>query len=181
MGSFLFPNTPTMHCKILGGDIWGCRQAGQSLVGPLLSDGTVRQGLDTSRQGGGERRGGREDRETRLWPASSQGPAFLGSLGRSWEREGRQLKPVGAGHDPHPHGGQCGQLHPLCWTELAGPWSSAWSLLPAVGPGMGRPLRLCMSPVCWGSLCTGQCPLCAVFSPASSPACFCCLPFPRSL
>lgn len=59
-GSFLFSNTPTMHCKIPGGGIQDGWRAGQSLVGPLLSDGTVRQGLDTSRQGRGER-GGREE------------------------------------------------------------------------------------------------------------------------
>lgn len=73
-GSSLFPDTPTMHCKIRGGGLGVPAGAGQSLVGLLLSDGTVRQGLDTSRQGMGAGEGKEEKekvgrgagRETRL-------------------------------------------------------------------------------------------------------------------
>lgn len=69
-GSSVFPDTPTMHCKIPGGGLGVPGGAGQSLVGLLLSDGTVRQGLDTSRQGTGVGEGKEEKekggRETRL-------------------------------------------------------------------------------------------------------------------
>lgn len=66
----MFPDTPTMHCKILGSGLGVPGGTGQSLVGLLLSVGTVRQGLDTSRQGTGVGEGKEEKekggRETRL-------------------------------------------------------------------------------------------------------------------
>lgn len=66
----MFPDTPTMHCKILGSGFGVPGGTGQSLVGLLLSVGTVRQGLDTSRQGTGVGEGKEEKekggRETRL-------------------------------------------------------------------------------------------------------------------
>lgn len=165
-GSSLFPDTPTMHCKILGSGIGVPAGTGQSLVGLLLSDGTVRQGLDTSRQGTGagegkeeKEKGGREQ-EGRLGYNCHcyQGPAFLGSLGQMWKGEKRQLKPVGVGPVPHPHPGQRGQLYPLCWTRWdwvpRAPWgalaSRPWGLgtgppLVALHAYLSRQGRLCTS------------------------------------
>lgn len=85
--------------------------ARQSLVGLLLSDRTVRQGLDTSRQGrsgGGERRKRRKKKEVgELEGRLSTVVIVIRALhfwgtGRDVGGERRQLKPVEGGYVPHP-------------------------------------------------------------------------------
>lgn len=132
----------------------GCLEGlgSQSLVGLLLSDGTVRQGLDTSRQGMGVREGRRRKKKEigRLGYSCHcyQSPAFLGTLGGMWKGEKRQLKPVGVGPVPHPHAGHWSQLYPFCWTRMdrapgasggalasrSSPCGSPWPSVPAL-PG----------------------------------------------
>ena len=103
--------------------------AGQSLVGLLLSDRTVRRGLDTSQQGrvgvgrggGGERKrgGGSRKGDYAMVIIVIRALHFWGHWkGGMWEGETRQLKRVGVGHVLHLHPGQWGQLDPLCWTRL---------------------------------------------------------------
>ena len=121
---------------------------GQSLVGPLLSDRTVRQGLDTSRQGrvgvgrggGGERkRGAGAGRATMLWLSLLSGPCIAGVPGRGVGGQKRQLKRVGAGHVLHLHPDQWGQQDPLCWTRLDRATRASWGgLTPPWGLGTGR-------------------------------------------
>lgn len=145
-GSSLFPNTPTMHCKIPGKGDLGCWGAGQSLVGLLLSDRTGRQGLDTSRQG----RGGEERRRRKKKEVGSRkgGCAMVVTVTRAlqfwgpWEGcrgEKRQLKPVEVGPVPHPHPGSRGQLYSLLWPRASRPWGRrpGSPLCPGVPCGRG--------------------------------------------
>lgn len=101
---------PQCTARFWGEEIGVPGGAGQSLVGLLLSDGTVRQGLDTSRQGRG--RGGRGGGERkRRWGNRKvtmlrlpllPGPCVSGATGGVQEGDKRQLKPVEVGHAPPP-------------------------------------------------------------------------------
>lgn len=89
---------PQCTARFQAGEPWEPGGAGQSLVGLLLSDRAVRQGLGTSRQGRG---GGERRRRKKKEVGSGKGNyAMVVFVTRAlhcwgpWEAEKRQLKPV---------------------------------------------------------------------------------------